>query len=82
MKVLGKENVDYLSRKSNQQVTGVTLHCASDGGGRVEGQRVDTVFVSARSACYGSVKDIKVGSEINVYYNRFGSVEGVSLAGK
>lgn len=78
MKIVGKQAVDYISKKTNQQVTGVTLHCVGENG-RVEGMGVETLFVSSKSPIYENVMKFPLGSEITVSYNRWGSAENISL---
>lgn len=80
MKVVGKERVDYPSKKTGKQVTGISFNCVMDTNDqRFEGMRVDTVFVSSKSPMYEQCASIPVGSEISVMYNRYGSVESVLL---
>lgn len=76
MKIVGKQKVDYVSRKTNQPVQGVTLHCTDERQG-IEGVSVETIFVSAKSDIYNDVVNIPIGSNISVGYNRWGSVEYV-----
>ncbi|MDE6913370.1 MAG: hypothetical protein K2P35_06710 [Lachnospiraceae bacterium] len=82
MKVVGKERVDYPSKKTGKQVTGISFNCVMDTNAndeRFEGMRVDTVFVSTKSPMYDQCAAIPVGSDISVLYNRYGSVESVLL---
>lgn len=80
MKVVGKERVDYPSKKTGKQVTGISFNCVMDTNNeRFEGMRVDTVFVSSKSPMYDQCAGFPVGCEISVMYNRFGSVESVLL---
>lgn len=82
-KVLGKEKVDYVSKKTNNPVTGITLHCCSNVvSDRCEGQQVETIFVSSKSPMYDQVVAFPIGSDIDVMYNRWGSVESVTLSKK
>lgn len=81
MKLVGKQRVDYISRKTNQQVTGVTLHCIYDNE-RVEGTAVETLFVSSKSPMYKQVMTYPLNSDIMVSYNRWGSVDSVALCKK
>ena len=43
-KIVGKQNVDYVSKKTGQPVTGVTLHCVGESS-RVEGMECETIFL-------------------------------------
>lgn len=80
MKVVGKERVDYPSKRTGKQVTGLSFHCVQDtNNDRFEGMRVDTVFVSTASPMYEQCAAFPVGCEISVMYNRYGSVESVLL---
>lgn len=76
MKIVGKQNVDYVSRKTNQPVVGVTLHCVCKND-RVNGEAVETLFVSAKSPMYEQCIAFPLGTEITVSYNRYGSVETI-----
>ncbi len=76
MIIVGKQKVDYVSRKKNQPVQGVTLHCESQRNG-VEGVSVETIFISAKSNMYSEVVTMPLGTQITVGYNRWGSVEYV-----
>lgn len=78
MKIVGKEIVDYFSKKSNKQVTGITLHVVYEGDPeKTEGLLTDDFFISTKSNMYDSCVELPVGSEVNVYYNRWGNVETV-----
>ena len=76
MKIVGKQEVNYISKKTNQPVSGITLHCTSTRKD-VEGMSVETIFVSTRSNMYDDIVKIPVGSEVEVGYNRWGSAEYV-----
>lgn len=76
MEVVGKEDVDYMSKKTNRQVQGVRLHCLVDDS-RVTGKAAESIFISGTSDCIGYVKGLKIGDLVTVVYNRFGSVESV-----
>lgn len=79
--IVGKEKVDYVSKKTNNPVVGLTLHCVSDpvSRERFEGREVDTIFISNKSPMYDQCAAFPVGSKITVQYNRWGSVESVVL---
>lgn len=80
MKVVGKEKVDYVSKKTGKPVVGISFHCVCDTNNELfEGMRVDTVFVSSKSPMYEQCLTFPVGCEISVMYNRYGSVESVLL---
>ena len=80
-KIIGIQPVDYVSRKTNKQVTGLTLHLTFEDD-RIRGLGTETVFVSTQSICYNDVAALPLGTEVNVYYNRYGSVEDIRPAKK
>lgn len=79
--IIGKQNVDYVSKKTNQQVTGITLHVIGEDS-RVEGMATETVFISSKSEVYNAVKNMPLGSDVVFSYNRWGNVENVLLCKK
>lgn len=81
MKLVGKQKVDYVSKKTNQPVTGITLHCVGENS-RVEGHGVETVFVSEKSPMYGQCLNFPLDADINIGYNRWGSAESITLREK
>lgn len=76
VKIVGKQNVDYVSKKTNQQVTGITLHVIGPDS-RVDGMAVETVFISSRMTDFAAVQKLNVGDEVEFLYNRWGNVESV-----
>ncbi len=77
-KIVGKEKVDYLSKKTNQQVNGVRLHVLQPDN-KVEGYAAEAVFISSKHASYDAVANLPLGSEIIIIYNRFGSVQDIQI---
>ena len=67
-KVVGKENIDYVSKKTNKQVKGYTLHLTIEKE-KCEGVAVLSVFVSDE---VGSL--VEVNDEVELYYNQYGKV--------
>ena len=76
-KVVGKQMVDYISKRSGQPVTGVTLHLLGTSS-RVEGFECETVFVSSKSPMYAQCMEYPLESEVSISYNRYGSVDTIS----
>lgn len=75
MVVIGIQKVDY-KNKDGRQVLGTNLHCCYLTKS-VDGQAVEKIYISSR------MKDVplfKEGDTINVMYNKFGSVESITLA--
>lgn len=73
MRVLGIQMQDYVSKKSNQPVKGVSLYCAFKDP-QVDGEAVDNVFISERLDCYRSLCHVKPGDRVNVEYGRRGFI--------
>lgn len=76
-KVLGVQDVDYVSRKTGEKVTGTTLHICYDDV-HVSGFAVDGVFLSSRLNL-PILKDIKPETWIDIEYNNRGYVQNVTL---
>lgn len=73
--IKGIQKVDY-KNKEGKQVTGLNLHCTYSARS-VDGDAVEKIYVSDR------MKDVpmfKVGDTVDVMYNKYGSVECISLA--
>lgn len=76
--ILGIEKVDYDSRKTGRRVQGTNLHCiVGEPSDRCQGQRVERLYVKQDIDC----SSLAVGDRIEVFYNRYGSVDSVRLAG-
>lgn len=80
VKVVGICNVSYTSKKTNQLVEGKVLHFTrkAERDGDV-GEITDTVFISQKSDVIKQVPKINLGKEINIFYNRYGSVEDIAV---
>lgn len=76
--LLGIENIDYMSRKSGNPVKGVSLHVMGESS-RVKGHGVETIFVSSNAGYYEDVLQLPLGCELDVQYNRYGSVDTIQL---
>lgn len=70
--VLGKRAVSFTA-SDGKEISGTTLYLAYETDG-VEGMAADKVFIPAAKM---PKKDIVVGSEIDVLFNRFGKVEEI-----
>lgn len=78
VKLVGKQNVDYVSKKTNNPVQGITLHVLAKSD-RVEGESCENFFISNKSPMYSQCLGFPLGSELVVQYNRWGSVESAVL---
>ena len=67
-KVVGKEYIDYVSKKTNKQVKGYTLHLTIEKE-KCEGVAVLSVFVSDELASF-----VELNDEVELYYNQYGKV--------
>ena len=70
--IIGVKNVDYVSKKTGNRVTGFNLFVTHEEDG-VEGLASDRIFVSTSNIDF----EPAVGVLCDVRYNRFGSVESV-----
>ena len=77
VKVVGVQNVDYVSSKTGEPVKGRTLHCIFPDS-QVDGQAADHIFVSDRLQITG-LYDLRIGTEVDIEYNRRGSVCNVTM---
>lgn len=78
MTVRGIQLVDYTSKKTGKPVKGVTLFC-SHKEQSVDGEMTEDVFVSDSLDCARLAYSLKVGSLIDVEYNRRGYVCDLSV---
>lgn len=78
MKIVGKRIVDYVSKKTQQPVKGISLQCITPRND-TEGLAVEQIYISEKSAMYADLKKAPLDTEINVFYNRYGSVETVTI---
>jgi hypothetical protein len=72
-KLVGFRRFQYKRKSDGQQIDACNLYLVSPGGKDVVGEMCEAVF------CKSDIvpKDLKVGDNIQVYYNRYGSVESV-----
>lgn len=77
MKVLGVENVDYVSRRTGNRVIGVRLHTGTEKRG-CDGVAVENFFCKPDSFTDGIPA---VGDEVRLLFNRWGSVQEVVIGG-
>ncbi|HIQ74105.1 MAG TPA: hypothetical protein IAA51_06800 [Candidatus Cottocaccamicrobium excrementipullorum] len=77
-RILGIETVDYVSRKTGNRVQGTRLHL-QDGTAYEDtmGNRVLSVYVKPAV----NTADLALGDDVEVLYNRFGSVDDVRRVG-
>lgn len=72
-KILGIENVDYVSKKTNNRVKGYKLHMCYEKN-NCEGVAVLEEFVNEDIG-----KDIKVSNKIELFYNKYGQVNKIAI---
>ncbi len=80
-KLVGRENVDYTSKKTNEQVQGIKLHVigAKDANSRVEGCAVDSLWISKNSNMYDDARTIPIETNIDCSYNRWGGIDSIRV---
>ena len=67
-KVVGKEYIEYISKKTNKQVKGYNLHLTIEKE-KCEGVAVLSVFVSDEVGSF-----VEVNDQVELYYNQYGKV--------
>lgn len=76
-KILGIQNVDYVSRKTGNPVVGVTLH-TSFSDAQTLGTAVDKIFISD-NLHLPCIKDLSIGQIVDIEYNNRGFVCGCEI---
>lgn len=66
--VIGKEYIDYVSKKTNKQVKGYNLHLTFEKE-KCEGLAVLSTFVSEEIG-----KDVNLSEQVGLFYNQYGKV--------
>lgn len=80
-KLVGIEDVDYVSRKTKERVEGVKLHVVGkeEGNSRVKGCSVETFWISKRADIYGVVHTLPLNSMVDCSYNRWGNLDRIEV---
>lgn len=77
-KFVGRELVDYISKKNNERVEGVKLHVigVKDANSRVEGCAVEALWISKRAdALYNDACQLVLDSNLECSFNHWGSLD-------
>lgn len=72
--LLGFENVDYVSKKTNKRVIGLNIYVSFPIEKNGKGYKTTSFYLSNSTGSYDFLKDIKIGSEIEIYFNQYGQV--------
>lgn len=75
MLILGIEDVNYISKKTNKQVIGKRLHMSFTNE-KIIGQGVESVFISS-IICDANA--LTIGDNIELLYNKYGQVTDVRI---
>ena len=71
--VMGKENINYISKRTQKPVIGVKIYVTYPlRGERGVGDGCDTFFVSS-----SLVSDVLVGDQIEILFNKYGTVADI-----
>lgn len=73
--IVGIENVNYTSRKTNQQVTGVRLFFEREPTSRestIEGMVTGSEFISSNSDCFKKLPEMVFGGVYDFIYDSDG----------
>ena len=76
--VKGVQNVDYVSKRTNERVTGRSLHILYKDS-NVTGDACDSVFFSDRLGIK-DVDAVKPGDIVDIEYNNRGFVCGLTIS--
>lgn len=79
-KVVGKQILDYVN-KSGNRVQGVSLFLTYPTE-KVEGVRTETAYVGIKAEGYETAKNLKLGDEVKLTYNRWQAVDDVIIQNK
>lgn len=77
VKILGIQDVNYISRKTGNPVVGTTLH-ASFSDAQVLGTAVNKIFISD-NLHLPCIKDLAIGQTVDIEYNNRGFVCGCEI---
>lgn len=66
--VIGKEYLDYVSKKTNKQVKGYNLHLTFEKE-KCEGLAVLSTFVSEEIG-----REVNINDQVELFYNQYGKV--------
>lgn len=66
--VIGKEYLDYVSKKTSKQVKGYTLHLTFEKE-KCDGLAVLSTFVSEEIG-----HDVNINDQVELFYNQYGKV--------
>lgn len=78
--VIGKEVVDYVSRKSGERKRGVRLHLVYvPDKTSIEGMCCSPEYFSDRYRVYEDALQVKVNDEVDLIYNNHGYTEGIVI---
>lgn len=72
-KLVGFRRFQYKRKSDGQIVDACNLYITYPGNSDVVGEVAETIFCKSELV----PKDLKVGDNLQVFYNRFGSVESV-----
>lgn len=82
LEIVGKQTVDYVSKKTDRPVKGITLHCLNKNVQGVTGAAVESIFVSYKSDLYDVAWNYAIGSEVNASFDRRGYLDNIILCKK
>lgn len=80
--VVGRRKVDYISKKTNKHIEGTELQCVMESSRVEEGMAVESIFISCQSSMFDDVLKIPIGSDVDISYNRWGSVDTLKLCSR
>lgn len=75
--VVGIQKINYVSKKTGSPVVGTRLHCMQPfaESSESEGCSVDSFYCSSQV----DLSSVSVGSDVEIFFNRYGSVTAVRV---
>lgn len=75
-KLIGVENIDYVSKKTGKRVTGKKLYYTQNIPEKYgEGCKSDNVFINEKVSC----EDLYIGCEFDILCDRYGNVRQIVI---
>lgn len=75
-KIIGIEKVNYTQKNTGRLIDGYRIHTSYEKS-NVNGVATDSFFVSADT--FYNYFDLRLGTEIEVYYNKYGNACGCTV---
>lgn len=79
MNVFGKQEMNFDTKEGNH-IEGIKLHCTKQiPNEHWAGKAYEGIFVSVKSDMYQSARNLAVGCDIEVSFNRYGKADSFTV---